>query len=854
MDPSPSAGAGTDAVAGTALADGAAPDTEGAGDASSPPPRLAGAGSRRWQAIVLASSGDGQTRRRASDAVRVAGDLLLFLVCVVVIHFNPQVEVRLANLLNSAPSGVHWLITAAWLFGSVAVMAVVVVWGILTRRLPLLRDVIVSGIVAWLACVAAGAVLGSTGGRPPTSGLGTIDPGFPSVRIAVTIAVTMTALPYLSRALRRLTITLVWLALLAGLVVGACMPLVALASVAIGMAVAAAVHLAFGSPLGLPSVASVADALVDLGVGAMTVRAVPGQVWGVARYVADPSGPGGGAGAPGPARPAQRRSLEVAVYGRDASDAQALAKAWRFLAYRDSGPTLLLTRLQQVEHEAYLTLRAGQVGVTIPEVVAAGYGGPSRDALLVTAPPAGTRLAALDAASVPDGAMAGLFGALARLREVKLAHGAVSPETVVVGRRGEAALRDFRCASTDAPVERCDRDMAGALATCALVAGVERTAAVAARGVPDDVLVAALPHLQPRALDPVTQKALEGHKSLLAELRTALAGAAGIDVPELTELRRFSWGTVLMAVGSVIGLWAIVGVLVNVAGSFDTLKGAAWGWVAAVFVISLLPPVVEAWGLVGSVFAGVPARPVIALEFANTFTGLVGGTPATLAMTVRFFQRRGATATYAVTAGALNSATSWIVKGALFLISIPLVIGSFDPSQSTSGSHSGLVHALLLIIILVGVLAGVAVAVLTFARRARRAMANKIRPLATKAFEPVRNLAREPRKFAFLIGGNLGSQLLTAMALGASLHAFGQHLSLAAIFFTITIASMLGGVSPVPGGMGIVEAGLIAGLMGFGIPEDVAVAAVFVQRLFTAYLPPIWGYATLIWLRRREFL
>ncbi|HXX90664.1 MAG TPA: lysylphosphatidylglycerol synthase transmembrane domain-containing protein, partial [Acidimicrobiales bacterium] len=329
---------------------------------------------------------------------------------------------------------------------------------------------------------------------------------------------------------------------------------------------------------------------------------------------------------------------------------------------------------------------------------------------------------------------------------------------------------------------------------------------------------------------------------------------AGIEAPELTELRRFSWGTVLLVLGSIIGMWAIIGVLIDVAASFSTIKGASWGWVAAVFVLSLFPPVVEAWGLVGSVFAGVPSRPVIILEFANDFTGLVGGTPATLAMTIRFFQKRGATSTYAVTAGALNSATSWIVKGVLFLVSIPLAIASFNPGESGSGTHSGLVHLLLVLIIVVGVVAGIVGLVLTFARRIRLMVADKLRPLAAKAFEPVRNLARQPRRFAALVGGNLGSQLATALALGASLHAFGQHLSLAEIFFTITIASMLGGVSPVPGGMGVVEAGMIAGLAGFGVPEDVAVAAVFVQRLFTAYLPPIWGYAALLWLRRHDFL
>jgi len=47
-------------------------------------------------------------------------------------------------------------------------------------------------------------------------------------------------------------------------------------------------------------------------------------------------------------------------------------------------------------------------------------------------------------------------------------------------------------------------------------------------------------------------------------------------------------------------------------------------------------------------------------------------------------------------------------------------------------------------------------------------------------------------------------------ALGTSLHAFGQHF-LAVLIVVITLASILGGVSPVPGGMGVVEAGMILG-------------------------------------------
>jgi len=33
-----------------------------------------------------------------------------------------------------------------------------------------------------------------------------------------------------------------------------------------------------------------------------------------------------------------------------------------------------------------------------------------------------------------------------------------------------------------------------------------------------------------------------------------------------------------------------------------------------------------------------------------------------------------------------------------------------------------------------------------------------------------------------------------------------------------------------------------------------AVAATFTARLFTSYLPPIWGWAALQWLRRRDLV
>jgi hypothetical protein len=82
---------------------------------------------------------------------------------------------------------------------------------------------------------------------------------------------------------------------------------------------------------------------------------------------------------------------------------RVLAKLWRFCFYRDSGPTLILDRLQQVEHEAFLTLMAGRAGVLVPEVLAVGRFGPSRDAALVTRLPAGQALSQADEAAQKQG-------------------------------------------------------------------------------------------------------------------------------------------------------------------------------------------------------------------------------------------------------------------------------------------------------------------------------------------------------------------------------------------------------------------------------------------------------------------
>ncbi len=268
-----------------------------------------------------------------------------------------------------------------------------------------------------------------------------------------------------------------------------------------------------------------------------------------------------------------------------------------------------------------------------------------------------------------------------------------------------------------------DDDLTAVLAAVAVRFGVDRTAAAAGRVLDADAARGALVHLQRSALDPVTVSSLRGHKGLLAELRIAVASVAGIEVPKLAEAKRVSWVNLLFGIGSLIGIWAILGVLTDVAGSFDVIKGARWGWVTLTFVLAQLPVAASALTTADAATGQLPYGRCLALETSNMFTALAGGDVAVFAVRVRFFQRQGYDPAAALSSGAIASAASWVAKGLLFLASIGFAAGTFHP-PTTSGGHQKVIWAVAAVVLA----AGIAAAVITVIPRLRRLTSARVRP------------------------------------------------------------------------------------------------------------------------------
>jgi uncharacterized membrane protein YbhN (UPF0104 family) len=497
-------------------------------------------------------------------------------------------------------------------------------------------------------------------------------------------------------------------------------------------------------------------------------------------------------------------------------------------------------------------LLAGQVGVAVPEIVGSGTAGPSKDALLVCRLPTGTTLSEADAADISDATLDDLYGQVLTLRRARIAHGAISGDALLVDSTAKTTvLTDFRNASASASPDQLDRDMAGAMAVTAVAVGAERAANSAARCLTPEMLEGALRHLHRPALDRALSRSLRGKRGLLEDVRQRAARAKSIDVPKLVEARRVSWPTLIMVIGTLIGGWALIGVLIDVSRAFDTVIGADWLWVIMALVLAQLAYVASGIESVGSVAGVLPFGRTTAVEVANSFSSLAGGTPAVFATRVRFYQRQGYDASVALSSGAIMSTVSWIAIGVLFLCSLPFAWGSIHlEATPESGGNAKLVWIILALVVVVAAAAGLALAV----PRLRRLAAEKARPKVRDIWANLRPVVSSPRKLVLLVGGSFGQRLLVAMALSVSLRAFGDHLALPILIVIITLAGIIGGISPSPGGMGVAEAGMILGLTAAGVSEADATAAVFIQRLFTSYLPPIWGWITLVWLRQREYI
>jgi uncharacterized membrane protein YbhN (UPF0104 family) len=86
--------------------------------------------------------------------------------------------------------------------------------------------------------------------------------------------------------------------------------------------------------------------------------------------------------------------------------------------------------------------------------------------------------------------------------------------------------------------------------------------------------------------------------------------------------------------------------------------------------------------------------------------------------------------------------------------------------------------------------------------------------------------------------------------LWASFRAFGEPPAVGVVVLAYFVGT-LGNLLPLPGGVGGVDGGIIAALLGFGVGGGIAVLAVLTHRVFAFWLPTLPGALAYLQLRRK---
>src|SRR5438477_144449 len=101
----------------------------------------------------------------------------------------------------------------------------------------------------------------------------------------------------------------------------------------------------------------------------------------------------------------------------------------------------------------------------------------------------------------------------------------------------------------------------------------------------------------------------------------------------------------------------------------------------------------------------------------------------------------------------------------------------------------------------------------------------------------------------WLIVGLIGYLGFDVMILWSTFHAFGASPDLAIIWMGYLIGE-LGGLLPVPGGIGGVDLGLVGTLVLYKVPVGAATAAVLAYRAVALWVPAVFGAVAFVLLRR----
>jgi uncharacterized protein (TIRG00374 family) len=645
--------------------------------------------------------------------------------------------------------------------------------------------------------------------------------------IAMLAAVLTVSGPWLPARWRRWWWTLLLAFVPIHLVVSTVVPARSLLGLAVGWFVGALVVLAVGTPaLEVP---------LDDAVRAMARRGFLVSTLTVVR-------PAGAGPLVLSARSDDTASVAVVeMYGPNQRSGGFLRQFWRWVRLRNSETAPLQASMRRaIEHRALMAIAMGDLGVANTSTVAMaaldrGW------TLYAHTPVSGTPIKDCS----DEGAVARVWESLGTLHGHQISHGDLRVEEITFD-NGTAQFGGFGSAEYGATDEQLQADVAQLLVTTTALYDAAAAVGAAVDVFGKDAVLLASRRLTKSAMPSRIRKSVADAGAVMSAARDEVKRRTGADQIRAETTTRFTRYQVIQLVLLVALVYVAYPFISTVPAFFAELRTANWWWALLGLTVSALTYVGAAAALWASADGLVSFKNLAIMQVANTFAATttpagVGG----LAMSTRFLQKGGL--------GALRATAAVALQQVVQVISHVTLLIFFTAAAGASADLSHFVPSATLLYLIAGLLLGL-VGTFLFVPKLRQWLATAVRPRLKEVLSELAELAREPNRLAIIVLGCAATTLGMALALWASIEAFGGDTS----FVTVTVVTMVGGTlasaAPTPGGVGAVEAALIGGLAAFGVPTAIAVPSVLLYRVLTCWLPVFIGWPIMRWLTDQDMI
>lgn len=744
------------------------------------------------------------------DLVRAVGHLptvvlSLLLVAVQTLHLLLFLGIPAALIVTR-----RWRLLALYTFGYAATAALVVLADRLLRitsGAPLQQLPVPDALRDW----------------PASTALGT-----------ATFALVCLS-PYLSRAWRRFGWGYVAVLAVSRVILSTAVVLDVLLAIGIGGSVASILLLIFGRRVLRPTPTAVMNALDRIGLFAQEViphGVTPAGSTGFTVLMVD-----------GP-------PMHCKVVTSREYEADSLVRRVRGARLRGLGEDIPYSTVRRAATaEGMLAMSARRAGARTPALIGLAPLAVADGIVLAYEQVNGTSLARVAPDKVTDEVLDEAWRSVAALRSAGLAHRDLEAGNWLLGDDGQLWLVDFSLGEAAASDGALGSDVAELLAATSAVVGPDRAVAAAHRQLGATDLSTGLSYLVAPALTRATRAALKASGHTLSQVVDAAAEAAGVTEPEFAPIERIKPRSLVMAGMLALAIYVLLPQLADLPRMLDSIRHADLGLAAWAALASVATYVGSGLAISGSSPRRIPLLHSTLAALSATFVGSV--TPPGVAhagLNARFFTKQGMTPAVAISSTAAKEVAVSAVH-IVMLVLLGILAGSSGALQSELDKLPPL-HVIAIGLAVVIALVGAAFAV----SRVRALFRDTVVPAVRESLGSLRELAADPVRVSMLFAGALTLQVGYVSALYFSVQALGGGIGFGTIGLIYLTVGSVASIAPTPGGLGAVEAVLLAALTGVGMAAAPALAAVFLFRILTFWIPIPLGGLSLRWLVSRDLL